>query len=150
MWQERLLWRENCRSQMLHLKGLDPVWLLMCLFRSSEEANFNSQMSHLKGFSPVWVLMCLFRWLAWANFLLHPSHVHSYGFSPVWVLMWSFRFELCVKTFSQIEQRCAFPIFRVSAKSAYKGTFLRHNVSTHRPACFVPTSHFVTGPNFKI
>ena len=90
----------------------------MCLFRLLDWVNFMLHMLHWKGFSPVCVLMWLFRWPESVNFLLQPSHVHSNGFSPVWILMCLSRIEPLVKTFSQMEQICAFPIFRGSAKSA--------------------------------
>uniref|UniRef100_A0A3P8UPJ7 Uncharacterized protein n=1 Tax=Cynoglossus semilaevis TaxID=244447 RepID=A0A3P8UPJ7_CYNSE len=46
-------------SQMLHLKGLSPVWYLLWIFNSAEDLKDFSQSSHLKGRSPVWIRMCL-------------------------------------------------------------------------------------------
>ena len=72
---------------MLHLKGFFFSWTdSTCKFNLPFSANLASQISHVKGFSPVWVLVCVVRWSLLENVRIQIRHWK--GFWPVWILMW--------------------------------------------------------------
>ena len=104
----RLLLSLNAFSQLSHLKGLSPAWILMCSFRlvplgkrrsHSWQAYFfcSSKLKLLPQ-----IVICILRLLLSLNAFSQLSHWK--GLSPVWILMCSFRVDFQRKRFPQYGQ----------------------------------------------
>jgi len=51
----KLRFSENLSSQMEHLCGSSPVWVLRCLAKILEVVKARSHTGHLNGFSFAWI-----------------------------------------------------------------------------------------------
>lgn len=65
------------------------VCVLMCFVRWSDRMNFFVHSGHWKRFSPVWVLRCLWSSSDLVNFLPQNIHVQMKGRSPVCQRKWA-------------------------------------------------------------
>lgn len=61
----------------------------MCVFISNLLPNDLAHSTHLKGLFPVWVVICRPRCHAWRNPLPHTSHWN--GLSELWLMTWRFK-----------------------------------------------------------
>ena len=99
-WRARWEVSVNVFWHKLHVKGLCPECIFMCLVRFWARENVLLQILQENVLLPEWTKWCRERWDKWTN--VFSQSVHLKGFSPKCDFMCVFKFDVLRKVLSQI------------------------------------------------